>query len=173
MTYSDTFVDTETDTITITQAKHVAAKIFTDLMRMSRYYGSPSSDKIEDYYIETYLLVQAGYLAEVKYGFKKSNRWIEPTACYRAREVRDMTTDDNPGNIPARADIEGASFYSLLSYTSKWYNLSNEEKENFNKHLPFQRGTAKELPQNDGRFVKDKNYTSGNAGVERSMLRSD
>ena len=45
MTYSYT----QTTTFTITHARHLVAKVATDLKRMQRFYGSPNDDDIVDY----------------------------------------------------------------------------------------------------------------------------
>lgn len=47
MSYSYSY--TESSTFTLTHAKHMAAKVATDLKRMQRFYGSPSDAKIAEF----------------------------------------------------------------------------------------------------------------------------
>ena len=47
MSYS--YTTTATNTFTVTHARHMAAKVATDLKRMQRFYGSPSDGRINEY----------------------------------------------------------------------------------------------------------------------------
>nr|WP_246886778.1 hypothetical protein [Pseudomonas chlororaphis] len=55
----------------------MAAKVATDLKRMQRFYGYPSDTWIEEYEAELVVLLKAGYLGEVTYGFKRGDDWID------------------------------------------------------------------------------------------------
>ena len=46
MSYSYTV--TESTTFTVTHARHIAAKVATDLKRLQRFYGKPSDSAIAD-----------------------------------------------------------------------------------------------------------------------------
>ena len=52
-------------TFTVTHARHMAAKVATDLKRMQRLYGSPSDASIASYEAELIELMKAGYLGAV------------------------------------------------------------------------------------------------------------
>ena len=51
----------ESETFTVTHARHMAAKVATDLKRMQRFYGSPSDSEITDYEAEVTAFLKAGY----------------------------------------------------------------------------------------------------------------
>lgn len=87
----------ETQTFSVTHARHMAAKVATDLRRMQRFYGYPSDADIEAYEEELVAFLKAGYLGEVSYGFQKNNNWIEPTLQYTAGDLLGSGTDDDPG----------------------------------------------------------------------------
>jgi hypothetical protein len=55
------FTITETTTFTVTHARHLAAKVSTDLKRLQRFYGSPSDTEIAQYEEEAIELLKAGY----------------------------------------------------------------------------------------------------------------
>jgi len=120
MSYSLSY--TESSTFTVTHARHMAAKVATDLKRMQRFYGSPSDESIASYDAEAMEMIRAGYLGTVTYGFKKNGNWIEPTlALHRPRSCRcPRPVDDDPGHIRPGADISGASFYSYMTYSAAW-----------------------------------------------------
>lgn len=155
---------------TITHARYLASKVATDLKRIQRFYNYPSDQQIADYESEITELLKAGYLDEVTYGFKKENSWIKPTIKYRAIDLANGAVDDDPGKIPIGADISNSSFCSFLCYNSNWDNLSDSEKENFKKTLPFQRGYG-DRPSAEGYFSNDLSYSSGGRSINRSTLK--
>ena len=169
MSYSLTA--SESATFTVTHARHMAAKIATDLKRVQRLYGSPSDYKIAQYETEAIALMKAGYLNYVWYGFKRNDLWIEPTLKYTAQDLYSGFVDDDPGKIRPGADVAGAAFYTYLTYSSKWYALSAAEKEAFEAGLPYVRSDAAE-PTVSGYLSSDKTYSSGGRALERATVRS-
>lgn len=170
MSYSYTLSDTIT--FIATHAKHMSAKVAADLKRLQRLYGTPSDIAIADYETEAIELLKAGYLGTVTYGFKRDGDWIEPTLRYTARDLAGASAnDDDPGRVRPGADIIGASFYSYLTYSSTWNNLTSVEQDAFKKHLPFQRGGAN-APGVNGYFSDDRTYSSGGRALNRASVRS-
>ena len=170
MTTSYTFSDTAT--FTVTHARHIAAKVATDLKRLQRFYGLPSDQSIEKYEREVIGLLKAGYLGTVTYGFKRNGNYIEPTLRYRAQDLSlDFANDDDPGKIRPGADISGANFSSFLTYSSEWWKLSSAEQKKFEESLPFQRSEGQE-PGLNGFLENDKTYSSGGKSLTRASLRS-
>ena len=138
MTYS--FTLSETETFTVTHARHMAAKVATDLQRMQRFYGYPSDDRIAEFEAEIMEFMKAGYLATVTYGFRRDGQWIEPTLRYTARDLAGSSAnDDDPGKVRPSANTGNASFYSYMTYSSAWDALTDSEKAAFRKRLPFTR----------------------------------
>lgn len=166
------FTVTETTTFTVTHARHMAAKVATDLKRLQRLYGKPSDTSIAEYETEVIELLKAGYLGMVTYGFRRNGCWIEPTLRYMARDLAGMSAnDDDPGRIRPGANIGGASFYSYLTYSAAWDELSEAEQDSFKKSLPFYRGGASE-PAIDGYLSNDRVYSSGGRSLNRASVRS-
>jgi hypothetical protein len=170
MSYSYTF--SESQTFTVTHARHIASKVATDLKRIQRFYGNPSDYMIEKYEAEIIEYLKNGYLGSVTYGFKKSGNWIEPTLKYTSKELAGLNAnDDDPGRIRANANIEGAGFYSYLTYSSIWDSLTKTEQDNFQRTLPIQRIGAEE-PGISGYLSNDKTYSSGGRALDRSIIKS-
>ena len=170
MSYSYTF--SRTTTFTRTHAKHMAAKVATDLKRIQRFYGYPPDSKIVDYEAEVIELLKEGYLGTVAYGFQRNNDWIEPTLRYTAHDLAGASAnDDDPGRIRPGANISGASFYSFMTYSVIWENLTGAEKEEFEKRLPFRRNGALE-PGINGYLSEDRIYSSGGRALYRASVRS-
>lgn len=169
---SSSYTFSDTTSFTLTHAKHMAAKVATDLKRMQRLYGSPSDLSIAQYESEVIELLKAGYLGEVSYGFRKDGDFIPPTLRYTARELASgAANDDDPGKVPAGADISGATFYSFLTYNSKYLALTAVQQAVFEGVLPFKRGTAN-APGINGYMVDDRSYSAGGVALGRASLRS-
>lgn len=169
---SSSFTITEARTFTVTHARHMAAKVATDLKRLQRLYGKPSDTSIADYEAEVIALLKAGYLDRVTYGFRRNGCWIEPALRYTARDLEGASAnDDDPGRIRPGANVDGASFYSYLTYSAAWDRLSEDERDRFEKNLPFYRGGAPE-PAIDGYLSNDKTYSSGGRALNRASVRS-
>lgn len=170
MSYSYTI--SETETFTVTHARHMAAKVATDLKRMQRLYGYPEDADIAKYETEVTEFLKEGYLGTVSYGFKRNGEWIEPTLRYTARDLSGATAnDDDPGKVRPGADISEATFYSFLTYGNGWYCASDADKAAFEKRLPFQRTTASE-PGVNGYLTDDRTYSSGGRALNRASVRS-
>lgn len=162
----------ETTTFTLTHAKHIAAKIATDLKRIQRFYGYPSDASIADFETEAIQLLKAGYLGTLTFGFRRNEKWIEPTLLYTSRNLFGESANDNdPGRVRPGANTTGASFYSYLTYSPAWDKLSLKEQDAFKKGLPFYRGGAPQ-PSVDGYLVADLIYSAGGQALDRASVRS-
>ena len=169
---STSYTLSDTTTFTVTHARHMAAKVATDLKRMQRFYGRPFDLDIDRYEVEITELLKEGLLAAVAYGFRRNGNWIEPTLRYSARDLAGgSANDDDPGRVRPGKDISNATFYSFLTYSAAWDRLSEAEKEAFKVRLPFNRGTAPE-PGITGYLASDLTYSAGGRALDRSSVRS-
>lgn len=170
MSYSYTL--SESTTFTLTHARHMAAKVATDLKRIQRFYDLPTDAHIAEYEAEATEFLKSGYLGTVTYGFRRNGSWIEPTLRYTARDLDGASaSDDDPGRIRPGADVSGATFYSYLTYSTAWDRLSEAERAAFRHGLPFQRSGAA-APSVVGYFASDRVYSSGGRALDRSSVRS-
>jgi hypothetical protein len=169
---TDSYTISDSESFTVTHARHLAAKVATDLKRMQRLYGSPSNISIADYEAEIIEFMKAGYLGTVWYGYRRNGNWIEPTLQYTARELfGSAANDDDPGRVRPGADITGASFYSYLTYNGAWNNATAAEQAAFEKRLPFRRNGAPQ-PGISGYMSEDRTYSAGGRALNRASLRS-
>ena len=168
---SNSFTITQSTTFTITHARPMAAKVATDLKRMQRFYNSPDDQSIDGYEDEVIEFLKAGYLGTVTYGFRRDGQWVEPTIRYTAQDLYGASADDDdPGRVYPGADISGASFYSYLTYSDSWYDLTSTEQEAFKESLPFKRTGAPE-PSINGYLVDDRTYSAGGRALNRASVR--
>lgn len=159
---------TGSDAFTLTHAKHMAAKVATDLKRMQRFYGYPTDAQIADYEVECIALLNAGYFGEMTYGFKRNGSWIAPTLRYTARDLAGASgADDDPGRVPPGADVSGASFYSYHVWGPGWEAATQSERNAF----PHPRVGAPN-PGVSGQMIDDRTYSAGGKALGRASIRS-
>ena len=166
------FTSTDSVSFTFTHARHIAAKVATDLKRVQRFYGAPSDLSIADYEAELIALMKGNYLSTVTYGFRRDGAWIVPTMRYTAQDLSGAAAnDDDPGRIRPGADITDASFYSYLPYSAAWDRLTDTERAALERILPFRRNGAPE-PGVKGYFSPDLVYSAGGRALNRNSVRS-
>jgi len=169
---STSYTLSQTTTFTETHARHIAAKLATDLKRIQRFYGSPPDFDISQYETEIIELLKRGYLDTVTYGFQRNGNWIEPTLRYTARDLAGISAnDDDPGRVLSGKDVANASFSSYLTHSATWNRLSATEQESFEKRLPFRRSGASE-PGVTGYLARDLTYSAGGLALDRANVRS-
>ncbi len=167
---SSSFTITESQTFTVTHARHMAAKVAADLKRMQRFYGSPSDERIAKFEEEVTALLKDGYLGVVWYGFKRNGEWIEPTLRYTASVLNAEGPDDDPGRVKPGRDVENAVFASFLEYSAAWDSLTEAQRQFYETGLPLQRadGSASRV---NGYFEDDRTYSSGGRSLARASVR--
>lgn len=167
---SSSFTFTDTTTFTVTHAKYMASKVATDLKRLQRLYGQPSDVKIAEFEAELAVLLRDGLIKSVWYGFIRDGQWVEPALRYTARDLHD-TGDDDPGRVRPGMNVDGATFYSFLTYSDGWNQLTEAGRDVIRKQLPLQRGTASE-PEINGYLSQDLSYSAGGRSLARASVRS-
>lgn len=164
MTYSFT-VDS---TFTETSSAYIASKVAADLQSLHDYYGRPSESMIRDFVIELAALLLIGCVKSVQYGFKRDGKKV------LVLEYKVQTAglqDGNSGRVFARADVSDAAWFSFLTYSEKWDELSDSQKQKIKSALPIKRSFGDEPEDGAGYWVGDKSYSSQGAGVQRRTFR--
>lgn len=160
---------TTSSTFTIANARHVAAKVKTDLKLLQRAYGAPSDSHIEDYGEELAQLLAKGYLGTATFGYRRGSDWVVALRYTAANGT--LISDDRAGQIPRGVDITNATFYSYMTYSSKQAALTGAEWARFQATLPIQRNGAPEPGTSGGVWRSETTYSSSGSGVTRTSLR--
>ena len=164
-----TFTQSETGTFSVTDAKYIASKVKTDLMRFHRYYyrshNAPEILHIENLNEEFELLLFYNLLHEIEYGFKKNGVW-EKALKYSSRQSGVMDGNDVPGGIGPTPISADARFSSFLVYNERSYTCE-EDMRRFRSRSPITRGTG---IRSVGNWDQQRSYSSGGRGVLRSGI---
>lgn len=159
---------TQTESFTVTHARHIASKVATDLLRLQRFYGSPTNEQINEYEEELVALLKDDYLKDVTYGFKRNGYWVEALR-YHALPGGNLSNDD-PGRILPGVDVSDAHFGSFLNHNSRWHALSAEAKASFYSTLTLSRGHGQEPGLESGSWSTGLTYSAGGQGISRSTI---
>lgn len=165
-----TSTGTRTKSFTITEARYVGAKVGADLRLLNGLYGRPALALIDDYVEEVALLLRDGYLGTVSYGFRdrSTNQW-KLRLRYTATAGGHLL-DSRPGSLPTSASVAAYSFYSYLTYSSKYDALSATQKEDIKSALPIERIGAEEPAARFGMTSSAHAYSRNGVGVERDVF---
>lgn len=165
-----TFSFTKTATFTIVHARYLASKAAADMHLCAHYYGQPSEARIREYAEELAQYLNAGYLEEYEFGYKKDCKRIVSWR-YKVDSNGALTTDDRPGKVVPYVDIRGAVFFNFLTQNSRFVHLSAAEQARFEADLPFQRTSGEPPSDGSGHWVSDRNYFSGGCGLNRRTFQ--
>ena len=156
-------------TFTRTDAEYIASKVAADLLGMRAYYGQPSERKILDYCIELAVLMSEDCVESVEYGFKQDDQRVI-SLHYEVR-AGGLQADGRSGGVYARADISGATWFSVLINNYRWEQLEDHERRQIEERLPIKRTHGEAPRDGKGRWVTDRAYSSqGGCTQRRSFL---
>lgn len=160
------FSVTRTESFTIINARKLASKVAADMHICAQYYGQPSEASVREFAEELAQYLNAGYLEEYEFGYKKDGKRIV-TWRYKVDAYGRLTTDDRPGKIVPYVDITGATFYNHLTQNADFFRLSTDGQARFKAGLPLQRGYGQAPADGAGYWTSDRNYYSGGCGLNR------
>jgi hypothetical protein len=158
---------TRSASFTITDARHVASKVGADLRTLNSVYGAPPLGDIDSYVEEVALLLKAGYLNTVDYGFKSGDVW-KLRLRYTAT-IGGQLRDDTPGRLPYDAPVAGVPFYSYLRYSTAFLLLDDQVQHAFKLTLPIARTGADEPGLTGGTYGTAATYARNGQGVGRQV----
>lgn len=160
---------TQSESFTITGARHVTSRVASDMLQMMRHYGYPGSTQhIEDIAEELALLLHAGYLGTFEVGFKRPDGSRVLTEYYEARNG--LLTDSRSGGIRAGVDISGANGFNFVEYSHAWWRLSLADRAAFKAKLPIDRTSGEGPTDGDGFWTEDRSYSAGGVGLQRRQF---
>ena len=164
---------TESNTFNVTHARHITARIASDLARLTSFYPTElTNERILAFQDEATEYLKAGYLDSVVYGFRKesedywgvkSSEWV--LALKYVVENGDLSGGSSaPGGILPGIDVESSNFHSFLSPNYSFYLLDDNSKKRFEDNLPLQRGEGRAPTAN---WRQDRAYGQGGKHVDR------
>jgi hypothetical protein len=161
---------TFTTTFTRTNAKHLAAKVITDLYQCSMFYGRPPEDRIEEYETELIEMLANEYVSSYEFGFKRDGKRVL-TWYYTVGVDGGLHGDSNAGAIYAKAAVADVAYFNFMMYSDKWSKLTEIQRTNFKTSLPFQRTAGAAPADGNGYWRTDHGYSAGGVRIQRKTFR--
>ena len=162
---------TYAETFTRTHAKRLAARVTTDLRQCHLLYPDPSESMLEQYRAELEELIAGNYVARYQFGYKREGRAVWSLR-YIVGPDGDLVSSGPAGGVPAGIDVNGATFFNLLTFSYHWAALDSADKQKVENLLPFIRRWDS-LPDDAlGTWTRDRVYAAGGVLLDRSIFRS-
>ncbi len=168
-----TLSQTASATFNIASARFLTSKIATDLRTMHRFYGLPPMADIDDYADEATQLLNKGYLKKVEYGLRRLRTDGEYEWVLKLSYVVNSTgtlVDQNPGGVPTTAPKSGAAFYSYLTKSDAFRDLSTAEQAVVEAALPVMRVGRAETALAAGSYGTPRSYERDGTGFSRTTF---
>ena len=160
---------TRSTSFTLTEARYVGAKVGADLRMLHNLYGKPALADIGNYVEEIALLLRDGYLGTVDFGFRQNSGNAWKLRLRYTATTGGYLMDNRPGSFPTSAAVAGLPFYSYLTYSQKFLNLTSGQREKVKEKLPVQRAGADEPTANAGSSTSGHGYSRNGTGVSRNV----
>ena len=160
---------TLTASFTLTEARYVGAKIGADLRMINGIYGRPALADIDNYVEEAALLLWDGHLGTVSYGFRETSSNLWKLRLRYTATTGGHLLDNRPGPLPATLNIAAYGWYSYLTYSSKFDQLTTAEQAIVKDRLPITRAGAAEPTIGAGSVHSGHGYGRNGVGVNRDV----
>lgn len=164
---------TATSSFTITEARYVGAKVGADLRLINNLHGRPALADIDNYVEEVALLLRDGHLGTVDYGFMDSSTRDWKLRLRYTATVGGQLLDSRPGGLPMTGNFAAYSFYSYLTYSTKFNGLSSTEQAGIKRALPITRVGADEPTTGSGSTSSGNGYGRNGVGVNRDIYTAN
>lgn len=169
MSYS--YTQSQTKSYTYANVRHINDKILGDLTYLLvRFPGIFTEERVTAWKNDFYHWMNDGYAQTIDILFMRNDECFCEVK-YELKDDGSISADDNVGRIRG-VDLSGAYTSVVITYTSKWTELTAEEQQNFrDEKLHLSWGAAGKTNYAYGLTQKfDKQYSSGSVGVQRSVL---
>lgn len=161
---------TTSETFTLTHARRLAAKVAADMHQCQRLYGHLTDTKIEEYQQELIVLLHGEYVKSYEFGFKTRDGKRVVSWFYTIGPSGNLEGGRSGGLFPS-ADISNALMFNFLSYSSKWFALSQRERDEIEASYAIRRTDGSPPQDGNGYWDSARHYTSGGVAVTRKEFR--
>jgi len=169
--YSGTYSATQTETFTIADARYLASRIKIGLTYLRLYCGGISEQYVENLTLEAAILLRAGLLEKVIYGYKKDGE-VKYALIYTVNNLGQIeAANDNPSSLDMPPYLGDATFFTFLT---RRYNpgLTQADRDAVERLLPIHRGTGTEPSMINGTRSGNDSYYRNGYGMTRSVYTS-
>ena len=161
---------TTTESFTLTHARKLAAKVASDMHQCQRFYDKPTEAQIASYQEELTILLHGGYVESYEFGFKTKDERRVVSWHYTVGSSGDLEGGRSGGLFEA-AEVSGAVTFNFLAYSSKWFRLSQVERDRIKASYSVRRTDGEPPRDGNGYWDSSRRYASGGVAVTRKEFR--
>jgi hypothetical protein len=136
---------------------------------MHSLYGEPTLEQINNLFDELVEMLAGGYVATYEAGFRKNGERV--VSVRYSISSSGVANDEGAGGIYARADITGAFWFTFMTYSQAWWNLSDAARKAVKDSVPIDRTPGDAPTDGNGYWETGRNYASGGTSANRSGFR--
>jgi len=128
---------TNTNTYTVIDIRKTFEGCQADIRTIARRTNKWTMEYVDKVFNDILLFAEKEYLNSVDIVLLDSNEIVLRASKFVVNSNGSAISSDRAGNNNDWTEITNTHLSVILSYTSKWHNLSETEKENFQKNNSF------------------------------------
>jgi len=170
-TGTTTSTRTATSTSTVSKIAYVTRKMQADFLAILDTYGYFSEAYAQQLIHDVRVFLDEEVIDRI--GFI----WTRPGGTSVLEELkytviagRAELADDRAGGIIYRPELAQASFQVRVTYTARWQNMPENEKNILRKELELKWGPAGQLDYRVGQWTDDRTYSREGYGLKRQRF---
>lgn len=132
--------NTNTNTYTVVDIRKTFENCEADIRTIARRTGKWSMDYVDNLMHDILKLAEHGYLNVVSIALKDSNNTVKRATKFAINENGNGNDSARPGQNNDWENIVNTHLTVYLSYSSKWHNLTEQQKKDFYANNYFRIG---------------------------------
>lgn len=123
--------NTNTSTYTVIEIRKTFENCEADIRTIARRTGKWSMDYVNNVMHDILKLAENGYLSVVSIALKDANNIVKRATKFAVNENGNASDSARPGQNNDWENIVNTHLTVYLTYSSKWNNLTEQQKKNF------------------------------------------
>ncbi len=170
-TGTTTSTRTATSTSTLSKINYVTRKVQADFLAILDTYGYFSAVYAQQLIHDVRVFLDEEVIDRIGFVWTGSDgRSVLEELKYTVVAGRAELADDRAGGITYRPELAQASFQVRVTYTARWQNMPETEKNILRKELELKWGSAGQLDYKGGQWNNDRMYSREGYGLKRQRF---
>ena len=170
-TGTTTSTRTATSTSTLSKINYVTRKVQADFLAILDTYGYFSAAYAQQLIHDVRAFLDEEVIDRVGFVWMRADGIsVLEELKYIVVAGRAELADDRAGGITYRPELAQASFQVRVTYTARWQNLPEAEKNALRTRLELKWGPAGQLDYSGGQWSDDRTYSRDGYGLARQRF---
>jgi hypothetical protein len=162
---------TATSTSTLSKINYVTRKMQADFLAILDTYGYFSAVYAQQLIHDVRVFLDEEVIDRICFVWTRSDgtsvlEELKYTVVAGGAEL----ADDRAGGITYRPELAQASFHVRVTYSARWQNMPEAEKNALRKELKLKWGSAGQLDYSGGQWSDDRTYSRDGYGLARQRF---